>query len=232
MNKVTVPAYCIKRPALDLAKMKAKLGEILAKYDDFARKAKELDPSTPIKRLACSMEQTAKQIILLYCRKFNAGEAQNGTVKFTYSYLAKSFGLGYRVAHVNTIYRHIKRFMEMPFKFIMQKERSTLGIPGKDITCIELKLDPRVIFYKDPVHQHTQELVTEATLQPNLPIKRQTSWKPPVITAAFPKRSSMVVNKPFREQPNSEQPRRQATSTGNAVGDIMKNMFQLPFGSY
>jgi hypothetical protein len=140
----------IKRPELDYPKMKEKLGEILTKNAMLIESQK-----LPIRKLAVSMEQTAKQILILFLRKFEAGEVRNYTVKFTYSYLAKSLGKGFRVPNVKTVIRHIMRFLELPLKFVTQKVRSHIEEIG--INGIALTLHPSVIFFRDDAHQKAHE---------------------------------------------------------------------------
>lgn len=140
----------IKRPELDYPKMKEKLGEILTKNTTLIESQK-----LPIRKLAVSMEQTAKQILILFLRKFEAGEVRNYTVKFTYSYLCKSLGKGFRVPNVKTVIRHIMRFLELPLKFVTQKVRSHIEEIG--VNGIALTLHPSVIFFRDDAHQKAHE---------------------------------------------------------------------------
>ena len=155
MNKVSLPVAhyraMLKRPELDFQKMKEKLGQILEKNRTFFK-------SQNSKPLAVSMEQTAKQILLLFLRKFSKGEIKGGTkVKFTYSYLAKSLGAGYRVPAEKTVYRHILRFLELPFKFLTQKNRSSLSDIGLSTNCIEIELHPSLVCFKSEAHQKAHE---------------------------------------------------------------------------
>ncbi len=207
----------IKRPELDYPKMKAKLGEILTKNAQLIDTLK-----LPVKKLAVSMEQTAKQILLLYVRKFEAGEVRNCTVKFTYSYLCKSLGKGFRVPNVKTVIRHILRFLELPFKFITQKERSHIEEIG--VNGIALTLHPSVIFFRNEAHQKAHEkgyaVVTSPKNKP-LPPPRAA-----IVTATNPIPFEVAMNPYGRKRETDSGIKHTASSIGNVMNDVLKNLFQ------
>jgi len=205
-----------EKPLLNYQKMKEKLGEILAKNASLIDNLK-----LPLKKLAVSMEHTAKQIILLYIKKFQEGEVRNNTVKFTYSYLCKSLGKGFRVPNVKTVIRHILRFLELPFKFITQKERSHIEEIG--VNGVALTLHPSVIFYKNEAHQKAHEqgyaVMTNTKNKPLPPPKSQLEI--PENMPPFDMSCSSLRRKNDRETILHT-----ANSIGNVVNDIFKNLFQ------
>jgi hypothetical protein len=207
----------IKRPELDYPKMKQKLGEILTKNTQLIDTLK-----LPVKKLAVSMEQTAKQILLLYVRKFEVGEVKNCTVKFTYSYLCKSLGKGFRVPNVKTVIRHILRFLELPFKFVTQKERSYIEEIG--VNGIALTLHPSVIFFKSEAHQKAHEQGSSVVASPKskpLPPPREQ------IEVATNRIPFEVAMNPYRRQKDSGASiKHNASSVGNVMNDVLKNLFQ------
>lgn len=223
MNKVSLPAsYYIsqlKRPELDFQKMKAKLGEILMKNSQLIELETKQNPLTSLKKLAVSMECTAKQILLMFVRKFQHGEVQNNTVKFTYSYIARSLGVGYRTPSTRTMARHIERFMEMPFKFILDKERSTLKLPNQDTNCIAVRLHPSVIFFKDKKNQvaHEQGASISFNRKPMTPL-------PP---RSYPTQASGINFEPnaYAKPKPSPEPARTATGM-NVFGALASSYLQ------
>ena len=147
MQKIAFPAavhssmYYVDRPELVWQSMKDALGSILKKYNDWVKELNKLEANiNGFQTIKCSMETTAKQILWVFMKKFQAGEARNGKVKFCRTYLAESYGVDYSAPALVTISRHIDRFLEMPSSFLRAKERSTLGIPGKDLAYFSLKI--------------------------------------------------------------------------------------------
>ena len=190
MNKMSLPIAhyraMLKRPELDFQKMKEKLGQILEKNRTFFK-------SQNSRPLAVSMEATARQILLIFLRKFSKGEIKKGNkVKFTYSYLAKSLGAGYRVPAEKTVYRHILRFLELPFKFLVNKNRSSLSDIGLSANCIEVELDASLICYKNEAHQKAHEQADElirAEVKKFKPLKQDSRVaKTPENLIPFPSR--------------------------------------------
>jgi hypothetical protein len=178
MQKISFPVavhssmYYVDRPELVWSKMKDALGGILKKYNDWVRELDKIEANiNGFQTIKCSMEQTAKQILWVFMKKFQAGEARNGKVKFCRTYLAESYGVDYSAPALITIDRHISRFLEMPSSFLKSKERSTLGIPGKDLNCIELELDVSVIVFKD--ERHNVNLRLGKNVQP----KEASGWR-------------------------------------------------------
>lgn len=202
------------RPELDWQKMKDKLGEILAKYNELVDLDKQTNPKSTMRKMAVSMENTAKNILWVFMKKFSSGQVRNRRVKFTYSYLASSVGKDFRAPAVITVTRHIQRILEMPFTFIKQKRRSTLGIPGCDINCIELELDPRVIFFKNPKVQEAHEKGLDLMIQP---LAKQAK-KVPVMPLNASK--TMLAN----TAPVQKQNQQRSGSIGDVMGQILLNL--------
>lgn len=202
----------IKRPELDYPKMKEKLGEILTQNAQLIETQK-----LPIKKLAVSMEQTAKQILMLFLRKFEAGEVRNYTVKFTYSYLCKSLGKGFRVPNVKTIIRHIMRFLELPLKFVTQKVRSYIEEIG--VNGIALTLHPSVIFFKNDSHQKAHEKgQTVITGIKGKPLPLPKPQIPSYNQGAIP---FEVARNPYRR---TKEDNTSIKHTASSVGNIMSEM--------
>jgi transcription initiation factor TFIIIB Brf1 subunit/transcription initiation factor TFIIB len=102
-------------------------------------------PKVAYQKACCFYGTDCQANLNLFLRKFEAGEVRNYTVKFTYSYLAKSLGKGFRVPNVKTVIRHIIRLLELPLKFVTQKVRSHIEEIG--VNGIALTLHPSVIFF-------------------------------------------------------------------------------------
>lgn len=211
MNTVSLPAShyvaLLKRPELDFQKMKETLGRILEKNRVFFQ-------NQNARPLAVSMEQTAKQILLLFLRKFTKGEVKGTTLKFTYSYLAKSIGLGYRVPAEKTVYRHILRFLDLPFKFLVQKNRSSLSDIGISTNCISVELHPSLVCFKNTANQKAHDQASEligSTVKKFKPLKQnQRVAKAPDNLIPFPHR--------VREQ-------HRATSDGLSLNTLFTQQF-------
>ncbi|MGX7689376.1 hypothetical protein ACWA1C_19580 [Flectobacillus roseus] len=209
----------IKRPELDYPKMKEKLGEILTQNAQLIETQK-----LPIKKLAVSMEQTAKQILMLFLRKFEAGEVRNYTVKFTYSYLCKSLGKGFRVPNVKTIIRHIMRFLELPLKFVTQKVRSYIEEIG--VNGIALTLHPSVIFFKNDLHQKAHE--KGQTIMTSIKGKPLPLPKPQISSYNQGSIPFEVARNPYRRiKEDNTSIKHTASSVGNIMSEML-NQLRMP----
>lgn len=216
MKSISLPASVYssihasnQKPELNWLAMKEKLGALLARYNTIVEEDQKHNPNSKLKKLAVSMENTAKNILWLFMQKFSKGKVKHGTVKFTYSYLANSVGKEFRSPAIITVTRHIQRFLQMPNSFIRAKERSTLGIPGKDVNCISITLDPRVIVYKNPLHQKAHEDGTEIILQPKI-VPKSTS--------------EPILNQPqFFAMPKTEA--QKVVHKAAPIGDVLGSIF-------
>jgi len=155
-------------------------------------------------------------------KHFEAGKVKANRLKFTYSYLADSFGKGFKKLSVSTVTRHIQRFLEMPNSFIRMKMRTTLGIPDMDINCIMIEIDPRLIVYKDPKKQSVQELATEAIISPSVTPKSTE----PIHFASEQPRTIIIPNQAKNETPVN---RREAPKPmGGIMDGILGGLFSPP----
>jgi hypothetical protein len=202
------------RPELDWQKMKDNLGQLLAKYNELVELDKLVNPKSTLKKMAVSMENTAKNILWIFMKKFSAGQVRHRRVKFTYSYLASSVGKDFRAPAVITVTRHIQRILSMPYTFIKEKRRSTLGIKGCDLNCIELEIDPRVIVFKNPKVQEAHERGLELVIQP----KVKELKKVPVMPLNAPK--TMLIHTTPVSKPNQQS----SGSIGDVMGQILLNL--------
>lgn len=231
MQRMAIPAGMIAaarlsvqiRKALDWAKMKDKLGDVLASYQNIVKMDRETNPNSKLKPLAVSMENTAKQILWVFLKKYEKGQIKKNCLKFTYSYLANSLGKNFRNLSISTVTRHIQRFMEMPNSFIRLKQRATLGIPNLDVNCVMIELDPRLIIFKDPRQQAIQEQATEAIMSP---VVKPKSTKPINLN---PQPMTAPASHTKASEPQSSTNRREAPKgLGDIMGQMFGGLFQTP----
>jgi hypothetical protein len=233
MKKIAISAqyyasknFVIERPELDWQKMKDALGRVLNLYNDFVNQNPDAkDPEgNYYRKLAVSMEATAKQILWVFMQKFSKGEIKGTVLKLTRGYLAESIGIGYRAPHEVTIQRHIDRFITMPYKILTERGQATLGLPGNNTNCISLSLARNLIFFKSAKHQALHEQGTELLKSPRpITYKAGESKQQGIIPVQM---SFKPTSRPTIAYRKTEPPvsRREQPQAG-FLGDLLLNFF-------
>lgn len=167
MNKNTIEiASYLNKPKLDWLAMKI---ECFRRLDENNR-IRDADEAfkSMYPRIGDHIYRTVEKLISLYRKKFEKGQLEGFSFKFTYSYFKRHAESKYVI---KTLINHFNTLMTGFNSIFSKRQRDTLKLPNRDgCNCVLVEFAPGIVKYTNPKYDAIHNL-------PMTPVVLQTDYK-------------------------------------------------------